>query len=596
MKKMVYRWLVCALMAALFMSIMPAAQAAGSFTSQTYNSRTYKIYVPGGYQKGTAVPMIVMMHGCTQDPDQFAAGTQMNTLAESKNFIVIYPDQPSSANQNKCWNWYDPAHQSRGSGEPALIADMVNQVKSQYSIDSNRVYVAGLSAGAAMSVILGVTYPDIFAAINVSSGLEYKSATTLTAANTAMINGGPDPVSQGNAAYSAMGSNKRIVPVIVFHGTSDYIVYPVNGNQVITQWAQTNDMASDGIDNNNITDQPDSTQNGTVSGGRSYTVYNYKDSTTGNIVMQKYAVTSMGHAWSGGSSSGSYTDPQGPNASQLSYDFFMAHPMNGTGGGNGGGGGDTTPPVTSASPAGSTFNAPVTVTLSANESATTYYTLDGSTPTTSSTIYSGPITINASATLKYFSVDTAGNVETIRSQTYTINSAGNSSTLASIAAEDGFAGQLLADGLSTTVHKIGDKGMTNVDTYRTILSFDTSLLPSTATISSVKLRIYRKSLSGTVNSISLDIKNGFFGSVSGLEQGDYGAAASATGIATIAVPASNNAYTEVSLPSSAFTYINKTGRTQLRLKASTPADITSDVLEIYGGEDSTYAPQLIVNY
>ncbi|TXK85202.1 PHB depolymerase family esterase [Paenibacillus sp. N3.4] len=588
------KWIVSALMAALIMSIMPAAEAAGTFTSQTYNNRTYKIYVPSGYQQGTAVPMIVMLHGCTQDPDQFAAGTQMNTLAESKKFIVIYPDQPSSANQNKCWNWYDPAHQSRGSGEPALIAGMVGQVKSQYTIDSNRIYMAGLSAGAAMSVIMGVTYPDLFAAINVSSGLEYKSATTLTAANTAMMSGGPDPVAQGNAAYSAMGSNKRVVPVIVFHGTSDYTVYPVNGNQVISQWAQTNDMASDGIANKNINDQADSTQNGTRSGGRSYTVYSYKDSTTGSIVMQKYAVTSMGHAWSGGSSSGSFTDPQGPNATQLSYDFFMAHPMNG--GGDSGGGVDTTPPITTASPAGGTFSSPVSVTLSSNKSATTYYTLDGSTPNTSSTKYSSAIAISNTTTLKYFSVDTAGNVEAVHSQTYTISTGGNSSTYTSIGIEDGFVGQLLADGLSTSIHKMGDKGMSNIDTYRTILSFDTSSLPSTAAITSAKLRIYRKALSGTVSSISIDIKNGFFGTVSGLEQGDYGAVASASSIATISVPTSNNAYTEVSLPSSAFAYINKTGRTQLRLKATTPADITSDVLEIYGGEDSTYAPQLIINY
>ncbi|SEB42838.1 PHB depolymerase family esterase [Paenibacillus sp. GP183] len=331
MKKVICICLSYVLLISMILSMMPTVHAAGSYITQTYNSRNYKIYIPSGYQQGTAVPLIVMLHGCTQDPDQFADGTQMNTLAESKKFIVIYPEQPSSANLNKCWNWFEPANQSRGSGEPALISGMVSQVKSMYSIDSRRVYVAGLSAGAAMSVIMGTTYPDIFAAINVSSGLEYKAATNLIAATSAMISGGPDPVAQGNAAYSAMGSYKRVVPVIVFHGTSDNTVNPVNGDQVISQWAQTNDLASDGLDNNNIDDLADVTQHSTVPGGRSYTVYSYNDSKTGRVVMQKYTVTGMGHAWSGGSSSGSYTDPQGPNASQICYDFFMAHPMKGGG-------------------------------------------------------------------------------------------------------------------------------------------------------------------------------------------------------------------------------------------------------------------------
>jgi len=571
----------------------PEAQAAGSFTSATApDGRVYKIYVPSGYQAGTAVPLVLMLPGCTQDPDQFATGTEMNTYAEQYNFIVAYPDQPTTANPNKCWNWFEPAHQARGSGEPKSLVGVVNHIKSRYSIDSNRVYVAGLSSGGAMAVILGATYPDVFAAIGVGSGLEYKAATSMVEAFIAMSNGGPDPVAQGNAAYNAMGSYKRVVPVIVFHGTADYTVATVNGHQVLSQWAQTNDRASDGSDNNNIDDVADETINGQVPGGRSYTRYVYKDSTTGQIVMEKYIVNSMGHAWSGGSSQGSYTDPSGPKASLLMWEFFMNHPM------GGGGGDDTTPPVTTASPGGGTYSGSVTVTLTVNEAATTYYTTDGSTPTTSSLVYSGPITISSSTTLKFFSVDTAGNAETVKTEVYTITppGSGTEETFVSIAAEDGYAGALVADGYSTTVHKIGDKGMFNGDTYRTILSFDTSSLPDSAVIKEAKLRIYRKSLSGTVSSIKADIVKGYFGTASTLAQADYNAAIS-TGQAdafTLSVPAANNGYTEVALPGSVLQYINKTGKTQFRLKGVTNIDFTSDVLEIYGGEDANYYPRLVV--
>lgn len=665
----------CLMMGLIFMlcmSFLPMKSfAGGSFTSKTYNSRNYRIYIPSSYQAGTKVPLVVMLHGCTQDPDQFAAGTKMNDVAEREKFIVIYPEQPSSANSNKCWNWFETAHQSRGSGEPALIAGMVNQVKTDYSIDGDRVYVGGLSAGAAMSVIMGATYPDVFAAISVGAGLEYKAATSVTNAYTAMSSGGPNPSQQGDAAYNAMGSNKRVVPVVVFHGTSDYTVYPVNANQVITQWAQTNDRASDGVDNHNIDDTADQTITGTVAGGRSYTQYIYKDA-AGVSVMEKYMIDGMGHAWSGGSTAGSYTDPNGPNASQISWEFFKNHPKNGavdttsptTTASPAGGtytnainvalttnesattyyttdgttpttssstytspitintnttlkffskdsagnqetiktevyqinaGPDTTAPITTATPAGGTYTNSVNVTLSTNETATTYYTTDGSTPTTSSSVYSSPIVINSSLALKYFSKDSAGNQENVKTENYTIQTS-SANSYKSVAADDGFVGSLAADGYSTSVHKIGDKGMYNADTYRTILSFDSSAIPDAATIKSVTLRIYRKSLTGTVNNISLDVKNGMFGANSSIEQSDFNAAASGTNIATLAIPSADNSYTEVELPSSAFTFINKTGKTQIRLKGSTATDFASDVLEIYGGEDSNFAPLLIVEF
>ena len=317
----------------LLLQVLPKARAdsSGIWQQYTYNgsagSRPYFVYTPANYRVGTAVPLMVMLHGCTQTPADFAAGTQMDQLADQKQFIVVYPQQTSTYNQEKCWNWFDSADQSRGNGEPAIIAGIVQAVEqttSQWTIDTHRIYAAGLSAGAAMTVILGATYPDIFAAIGVQSGLEYQAATSSTDAYTALRQGGPDPARQGQAAYNAMGSAARVVPTITFHGTSDYLVYPINGEQVVRQWMQTDHLASHNAYNASF-NSPTSTTNGQVAGGHSYSVYTWNDN-NGNEVQEYWLVNGMGHGWSGGSSSGTYTDPQGPGATQAIYNFFMNHP------------------------------------------------------------------------------------------------------------------------------------------------------------------------------------------------------------------------------------------------------------------------------
>jgi poly(hydroxyalkanoate) depolymerase family esterase len=314
------------LISLIFSVVRPIpAYAAGSFTKYDYGSNFYfKVYVPSGYKAGTAVPLMVMLHGCTQNADDFAAGTQMNALAEEKKFIVLYPEMSNTDNANRCWNWFDDSNQHRGSGEPAIIKGMVDWVKSRYSINSNKVYVAGLSAGAAMSVIMGVTYPDVFKGVGVGAGLEYDSANSLIDGLAAMKLGGPDPDMQGKAAYNEMGIYKRRIPVIVFHGTSDMTVDQVNASQVIGQWAQTNDLADDGSDNDSVDSNADQTITGAVTNGRSYTRFIYNDK-KGRSVMEKWMVNGMGHAWSGGSASGSYTDPSGPNATRIMWDFFVSH-------------------------------------------------------------------------------------------------------------------------------------------------------------------------------------------------------------------------------------------------------------------------------
>ncbi|EFW93255.1 poly(3-hydroxybutyrate) depolymerase [Haladaptatus paucihalophilus DX253] len=344
-----------------------SSAAAGSYTSETYSGRTYTKYVPTGAD-GSAIPLVVMLHGCTQSPDQFKDETKMNEVAESETFIAIYPDQTTSANANECWNWFEDANTTRGNGEAALITGMARDVMATNAVDESRVFLAGFSAGAGMVPNLLAAYPDVYAAGAVHSGLEYDAADSVTGGTTAMTQGGPDPQQQGTAAYQAMESNgvTDTIPTIVFHGTSDYTVYPENGEQAAEQATQTNDLAADGTDDDGIDYTADATRDGQAE-SLSYTVSEYHDE-NGNTVVEKWTVDSMGHAWSGGAQGGLYTAPGGPDASQIIWNFFADHPRDGGGDGGGGGDGNTAPTAA----AGATPSSPAvgeTVTFDASQSS-----------------------------------------------------------------------------------------------------------------------------------------------------------------------------------------------------------------------------------
>ncbi len=303
---------------------------SSSWQEYSYNgpagSRPYFVYTPAHYQVGTAVPLLVMLHGCTQTPLDFATGTGMDQLADQHNFIVVYPQQTALYNSALCWNWYNPANQVRNSGEPAIIAGIVQTIEqdtAHWTIDTRRIYVEGISAGGALSVTLGAVYPDIFAAIGVHAGCEYQAATTPAGYIQVSRQGGPAPVRQGQLAYAAMGDFARVVPTIVFHGTNDPIINVVNGDQVVQQWMQTDHLASRGTYTANFT-HPTNTTPGQVAGGHAYTVFAWNDR-RGNEIQEYWRIDGMGHAWSGGSFTGSYSDPQGPNASQATYAFLMKH-------------------------------------------------------------------------------------------------------------------------------------------------------------------------------------------------------------------------------------------------------------------------------
>ena len=298
--------------------------------SNVDGSRPYFVYTPDNYRSGTMVPLLVMLHGCTQTAADFAKGTAMNELAEHHSFIVLYPQQTRVYNLGRCWNWYSPKNQERGKGEPASIAGIIQTVMSTtdlWTIDPQRVYVAGISAGGAMAVILGATYPDLIAAIGVHSGMEYQAASNVISGLQTMRHGGPNPAQQGELAYRAMGAFSRPVPAIVFHGTDDKVAAPINGDQVVEQWMRTDALAS-GETYVASLDKPHTVMPGRATNGYPYRVSSWKVP-NGDEIQAYWKVAGMGHAWSGGDPRGSYTDPLGPSASLAMYQFFMAHSLSG---------------------------------------------------------------------------------------------------------------------------------------------------------------------------------------------------------------------------------------------------------------------------
>jgi poly(hydroxyalkanoate) depolymerase family esterase len=282
----------------------PGAEFLDVQYTGTAGSRTYRLYVPSGYGDGQTVPLVVMLHGGTQDGGDFAAGTRMNELAERDVFLVAYPEQPSSANSMKYWNWFQPGHQVTGSGEPSLIAGITRQIMSAYSVDPSRVYVAGFSAGGAMAAVMAATYPDLYAAVGVHSGLPYGAAHDIPSAFAAMSNGPTTPTRHP----------VRGIPLIVFHGDQDPIVGNVNADRLVADGLTS--FGSGAVE---------SVERGTVPDGHAYTRSVYR-SANGQTLIEQWRINEAGHAWSGGSSHGSYTDSRGPDASAELIRFFREHP------------------------------------------------------------------------------------------------------------------------------------------------------------------------------------------------------------------------------------------------------------------------------
>ena len=280
----------------------PALPEGASFATRVFRGETgtreYKLYIPAQRPHGLA-PLVVMLHGCTQTPDDFAAGTRMNKLAEEQGFLVAYPCQTASANPNRCWNWFRPEHQRRGGGEPAMIAGITRVIMEEERVDTRRVYVAGLSAGGAAAAIMAEAYPELYAAIGIHSGLAVGTAIDVQSAFAAM-----------RRAPSVEARSSASVPTIVFHGDRDTTVHQSNGDEIVNGFVFGDSVRQE--------------ERGRSPGGRAYSRTTYVDA-AGRSVCEDWRLHGAGHAWSGGDAAGSYVDPTGPDASREMLRFFLQH-------------------------------------------------------------------------------------------------------------------------------------------------------------------------------------------------------------------------------------------------------------------------------
>lgn len=302
------------------------ATSAGQFLwreVKTENgTRRYRLYIPGSHDGSRAFPLVVMLHGCTQDADNIARGTRMNVAAEAKKMVIAYPEQPVSANALRCWNWFDPANQQRDKGEPALIAAITRQVMNDVRVDPARVYIAGVSAGAAMALTLMYSYPELYSAVGIHSGIAYGFVKSMAEGVKAMAIGASNPQVLGAAAVRAMGERAIPVAAIVFHGGADAVVKAVNGAQVVSQIRDANFAVE------TLRKGATAAARSVVSPGESTGGYHYGRIVHGggDAVVEAWTVTELGHAWSGGSPDGTYTDAKGPDATAEMIRFFLEHP------------------------------------------------------------------------------------------------------------------------------------------------------------------------------------------------------------------------------------------------------------------------------
>ena len=310
--------------------LQPASFAAGRYSGPE-GERDFKLFVPAG-DALIERPLVVMLHGCGQTPDDFAAGTRMNEHAQAHGVLVLYPAQAPRSNRHRCWNWFVPDDQRRGAGEPALLAAMTRHVMALQAVDPHRVYVAGLSAGGAMADILATAYPDLYAAAGVHSGVRRGVAHDVASAYAAMQGREPSaalhaalgwffpgvPLTRADRANDASIADEDATPRIVFHGDADDTVHPRNGHAVIEALLE---RASAPVSASTVRLER---------GGRAVTRSVHRRSGApmqAPSLAEHWVVHGAGHAWSGGSAEGSYADALGPDASQEMLRFFAEHAL-----------------------------------------------------------------------------------------------------------------------------------------------------------------------------------------------------------------------------------------------------------------------------
>jgi poly(hydroxyalkanoate) depolymerase family esterase len=281
--------------------------------------RPYRLYLPSGYTAGSLLPLVVMVHGCKQNAETFAAGTRMNALADRERFMVLYPEQRAIANADRCWNWFDPSAHT-GGGEAAIVAGMVRAVAGSYSVDLSRVYVAGLSSGGALASILASCYAELFAACAVHSGVMFQAARSVTGARRAIASGSShDPAAAATDAFRISGGKVDAVPALVIHGSDDARVHPVNAEQTAAQFVHLNRLARPA-------DAVRTSERSRSAPGPTASTYRMHDHLfEGRPLVRRIVIEGLEHAWSGGDPRWPYNDPRGPDASELIWAFFSEH-------------------------------------------------------------------------------------------------------------------------------------------------------------------------------------------------------------------------------------------------------------------------------
>jgi poly(hydroxyalkanoate) depolymerase family esterase len=290
------------------------------FTERHHGSLEYKLFVPK--RRTSSLPLVVVLHGCFQDPDEAAAYTRFNPGAEERGLLVMYPRQVAERNQHRCWNWFQPDHQRRGRGEPALLVGAVEQVVREHHVDRARIFVTGWSAGAGMSAVLGACYPDVFAAIGLHSGAGYQGGLDLATAMAALEGPATDPERQGDRAHRCAGAAARVLPVIAIHGGQDRVVAPANAEHAIRHFAQANDLADDGLDNDSIAASAPEVEEVAPPDVLAHRILRTR--VAGRPLLVRYEIPGLGHQWSGSSYG---PKPRGPDATRILLDFFAANPL-----------------------------------------------------------------------------------------------------------------------------------------------------------------------------------------------------------------------------------------------------------------------------
>ena len=341
--------LLTSLLLPLLVVSAPARAAMGPapFTRHTDAGRDYFVYEPTA--GGAGRPLVVFLHGCSQTAPDAAIGTRWTELAEARRFTVVFPEQSTAANGAGCWNWFLAEHQERGAGEPAIVADITERVVTSVGAERTRVYVTGISAGADLAMILGATYPDVFAAVGGFAGCAYATCTDL----------------DGSRAHAAQGPRARVLPAMLVQGTADVLNNVGLGLTMASQWIGTNDLGDDGVANGSIPVAPTSVEHvglddsaadgaGTVAdtcvrnrqypcasglrdnGDYPYSIEHHADR-SGCDVVDLWLVHGLGHGYPSGDPAGSFTDPAGPDVTTATYDWFVRHRLGTPCGGEGAG-------------------------------------------------------------------------------------------------------------------------------------------------------------------------------------------------------------------------------------------------------------------